>query len=268
LNYEPNSEIGSDFFIQNLKKFHFEIDRFLLGKNLIKVSRFYQIENVYEIMPSEIVISMPETYLRKKEFLDSYSDLKIPVFEGLRHNVSWLGCGLSYKYLASSAVKSGMDRIIIMEDDVVLPTNYEEIKNLILAYLDSIRGAWDVFAGLIADLPDGVEVLGVEEFCGIRFITLSKMTGMVWNVYNKETLSFLAKWDPHNSNVQTNTIDRYLNSKSDLRVVVSSPYLFGHRIEARSSLWNIDNTQYGEMIDETVAKLDYLVDEYLQHKLD
>ena len=265
LNYGTNSEISSDFLIQNLKKFSFEIDRFLLGKNLIKVSRFYQIESVFEVMPPEIVISMPETYLRKKKFLDNYGDLKIPVFEGLRHNVSWLGCGLSYKYLATSAVKSGMDRVIIMEDDVVLPTNYEEFKDLILAYLRSISGNWDVFAGLIADLPEGVEVLQVDEFCGIRFITLSKMTGMVWNVYNKESLSFLAKWDPHNSNVQTNTIDRYLNSKSDLRVVVTSPYLFGHRIDARSSLWNVGNTQYEEMISETAAKLDYLVDEYLQH---
>lgn len=259
----PDSGLEKSYFESNLKEFNFQIDRFLVGKEFIKISNFHRIQNKFTQMPSKIVISMPETHLRRQRFVRRYSHLQIPIFDGLRHNVSWLGCGLSYKYLANQFLKSKNTSLIIMEDDVLLPETYEQTEELIANYLEYNSGNWDVFVGLIADLPEGVKILKVEEYAGLQFITLNMMTGMVWNIYSRESLSFLAQWDPHNRDVQTNTIDRYLNSKENLRAVVTLPFLFGHKTDLQSSLWNISNNQYHEMINQASLTLSYLVEEYL-----
>jgi hypothetical protein len=253
----------SEFFDSSSRMFNFQIDRFLLGKELLSLDKFHQIEDIYQEMPREIVVSMPETYMRRQYFVNNYGDLNIHVFDGLRHNISWLGCGMSYKYLALKFLKSDNQQIIVMEDDVILPEQYNQVKNSIYEFLSTRKGDWDVFAGLIADLPEGAEILKIDDYDGIKYITLNKMTGMVWNIYSRETMSYLAKWDPHIRDVQTNTIDRYLNKKEDLKVVVTLPFQFGHRADHRSSLWNIKNDQYEEMILDTESKLYYLVDEYL-----
>ena len=262
-NCETDFKSYSEYFDDDIKLFHFQIDRFLLGKELLNVDRFHQIEDIYHKMPTEIVISMPETYLRRQYFTDRYGHLNIQVFDGLRHNISWLGCGMSYKYIATKFLKSDREHVIIMEDDVILPEQYNEVKVSILEYLASRNGDWDVFVGLIADLPTDAEVLGIEDYDGVTFITLNKMTGSVWNIYSKEVITYLAKWDPHILDVQTNTIDRYLNRKEDLKVVITLPFLFGHNPDNNSSLWGFRNDQYDEMITATESKLQYLVDEYL-----
>lgn len=263
-NVNRNSDVLSEYFDSSARMFNFQIDRFLLGKELLSLDRFHHIEDIHGDMPLEIVVSMPETFRRRQYFVNSYGGLSIQIFDGLRHNTSWLGCGMSYKYLALKSLKSDSEQNIIMEDDVILPEQYDEVKASIQEFLASRKGDWDVFAGLIADLPDGAEILHIEDYDGIRYITLNKMTGMVWNIYSREAMSYLAKWDPHIRDVHTNTIDRYLNKKENLKVVVTLPFMFGHRAEHHSSLWNIRNDQYDQMISSTESKLHYLVDEYLK----
>ena len=259
-----DSGVLSEYFDSSARMFNFQIDRFLLGKELLSLDRFHHIEDIHVDMPMEIVVSMPETFRRRQYFVNSYGGLSIQIFDGLRHNTSWLGCGMSYKYLALKSLRSDSEQNIIMEDDVILPEQYEEVKASIQEFLASRKGDWDVFAGLIADLPDGAEILNIEDYDGIRYITLNKMTGMVWNIYSQEAMSYLAKWDPHIRDVHTNTIDRYLNKKENLKVVVTLPFMFGHRADHHSSLWNIQNDQYDQMISSTESKLHYLVDEYLK----
>jgi hypothetical protein len=259
-----DSDVQSEYFDSSTRMFNFQIDRFLLGKELLSLDRFHHIEEILVDMPMEIVVSMPETFLRRQYFVNSYGGMNIQIFDGLRHNTSWLGCGMSYKYLALKSLHSDYEQNIIMEDDVVLPEDYEQVKASIQEFLTSRKGEWDVFVGLIADLPDGVEILNIEDHDGIRYITLNKMTGMVWNIYSRAAMSYLAKWDPHIQDVHTNTIDRYLNKKENLKVVVTLPFMFGHRADHYSSLWNIQNEQYDGMITDTESKLNYLVDEYLK----
>jgi hypothetical protein len=150
-----------------------------------------------------------------------------------------------------------------MEDDVTLPHQYTKVKMSILDFLTTRNGKWDVFAGLIAELPRDVAILSVDDSDGIRFVTISNMVSTVWNIYSKEAMSFLAIWDPHNQDAQTNTLDRYLSTKEDLKVVVTLPFLFGHNSDLNSTLWNFQNDVYDQMIANTESKLQYLVDEYL-----
>jgi hypothetical protein len=58
----------------------------------------------------------------------------------------------------------------------------------------------------------------------------------------------LAAWNPEHRDDQTNTIDKYLERQTSLRVVVALPFLVGHREDAFSTLWGFQNTQYSDMI--------------------
>ena len=243
-------------------EYQFSMDRLLLALGILELDSFHHLGSPLEILPSEVVISMPETFDRREAFLNNYKDYQIDFFPGLRFGIPWIGCGLSYKYLAKRAIDSNARMQIIMEDDVVLPSDYPQVRGDILEYLSSRKSGWDVFTGLIADLPSDARILDVEEYRGKTFVTLSKMTGMVWSVYSRDMLRYIQAWNPYNQNAETNTIDRYLNGKSDLRVVVSLPFEFQHRSNLKSTLWNIENTRYDKMISETGKKLDFMVKDF------
>jgi hypothetical protein len=123
-----------------------------------------------------------------------------------------------------------------------------------------------VFSGVIAHLHDNAKVLGVEQYRGLDFITIDKMTSMVFNVYSERAIKLISLWDPSNEDVETNTIDRYLEN-SDLKIVVTDPYIVGHREELSSTLWGFQNTQYSDMISESERKLNELkVQWFKSHK--
>ncbi len=135
-----------------------------------------------------------------------------------------------------------------MEDDVLLPTDFEAKMAVVNEYLDTRRGKWDLFAGIIASLHPETKVLSVEAFKGMMFATINRMTSMVFNIYAASTLRLLASWNPDNLDADCNTIDRFLESHGGLRVVVVLPFLVAHREELRSTLWGFKNIQYRDMI--------------------
>ena len=89
------------------------------------------------------------------------------------------------------------------------------------------------------------------------FITIDKMTSNVFNIYSERAIRLISLWDPSNEDAETNTIDRYLENSS-LKIVVTDPYIVGHREELHSTLWGFQNTQYVDMIAESERKLNAL----------
>lgn len=69
----------------------------------------------------------------------------------------------------------------------------------------------------------------------------------------------LASWDPENLDAVSNTIDRFLESQADLRVVVTLPFFVGHREEVYSTLWGFQNTQYNDMIANSEKSLESMI---------
>ena len=78
---------------------------------------------------------------------------------------------------------------------------------------------------------------------------------MVFNIYSEDFLRLLLSWDPENLDAASNTIDRFIESRTNLRVVVTLPFFVGHREEVHSTLWGFQNTQYRDMIAESQATL-------------
>ena len=243
------------------KKFEFMFDRFLMSMGFLPSSYISKIELPFSINNSIVGLSLPETISRRRIF-ETHRPSKSVIFDGIRRRPGWVGCGLSYKFLAQQAIKQGKDQLCVMEDDVVLPEDFNFKNELVHEFLAFKAGQWDLFSGLIASLNDDTRILSVESFKGVTFVTIDKMTSMVFNIFNKNTLNILASWDPENTDAENNTIDRFLENQKNLRVVVMLPFMVGHREEVQSTLWGFQNTQYCDMIKDSEKKLQSMVSEF------
>ncbi len=243
------------------REFEYMFDRVLIGLNLLPKESIFDIDIDIPDDAKFICLSMPETFERSQRFKD-YSLENCYIFNGYRRNPGWIGCGLSYQALAVNALRNNKNRISIMEDDVVLPKNFEVMNDKINRYLDTLNDDWSIFSGLIAHLSENTKILKVDNFEGVRFITIDKMTSTVFNIYNQSYLKDLVLWNPNFDNSKFNTIDRFIESHENLKVVTTLPFLVGHHEEVFSSLWHFQNTEYNKMIEESQILLKTLVDEF------
>jgi hypothetical protein len=229
------------------RRFAFMFDRFLLAMGYLPATASEKLDLPLPESFERVVLSLPEMIERRRLF-EADRPNNCVIFDGLRRRPGWVGCGLSYKSLALHVLKGGQKTLMIMEDDVIVPADFEDKVAVIKRYLEKNEGEWDVFAGIIAVLHPEAKVLAVEEFDGMTFITINKMISMVFNIYNEKSLQLLAAWNPENLDSECNTIDRFLESQTNLRIVVTLPFFVGHREEVHSSLWGFQNTQYKDLI--------------------
>lgn len=245
---------------QTQNRFQFMLLRGLLALDVISYSNFLASTTypMHEIM----ALSLPETLNRRMAWLAN----SLPgsqVFDGLRARPGWIGCALSYKYICTKALEQGLNRILVCEDDAEWPADYEYFYNIIDKFLIKNEGKWDIFVGIISNLHADAEVIEVEEYDGLTFVTLDKMTSMVFNIYSPKAMRLIANWNDTWKDDQLNTIDRYLESVPGLRVVTLLEPLFGHREDQSSTLWGFQNTQYNSLIDESRALLGKKVADFL-----
>ena len=241
------------------QRFEFMLYRMLLARRIISYTRFDELTSTDPPpLPARVALSLPETTARRQAF-EAMRPTGVAVFDGLRYSPGWVGCALSYKHLARSALRQQLPRLEIMEDDVEFPPDYTERRARVEAFLARRAGQWDVFVGVMALLHPDTQVLNVERVDGETFVTIDRMISMVSNIYTPEALRLMADWDESNQDAETNTIDRFLQSKGNLRVVVTLPFLVGHREDVDSSLWGISNSRYAQLIEQAQGQLERLV---------
>ena len=221
--------------------------RLFLAHDLINYDTFYQaIGHVIQFNTDMICLGLPETVSRRADF-DKDNLYGIQYFPGLRHRLGWVGCGLSYKFLLHRAKDTGLERIMICEDDIEFPDQFLSRLASVNKYLDG-RKDWDLFSGLIANLHQDTKILESCEHNGQKYIIIDKMTSTVMNIYSSDFYSKLLNWDDRNHDANTNTIDRYIESRSNLHVITTPKFLVGHKEELDSTLWGFNNSTYREMI--------------------
>ena len=235
-------------------RWNFMFDRFLIGAGIVKASALDAVAP--EACPENALfaLSLPETIGRRRIFDAETRRDGCIVFDGIRRRPGWIGCGMSYKHLAVSALKAGVERITVMEDDVVFGPEHDRMMAVVEDYLARREGQWDIFSGVIANLHEEARVLNVETYRGLEFVTIDKMTSTVFNIYSRRALEYIAAWNPMFEDAQVNTIDRYLEH-AGLRIVLTDPFMVGHREEMHSTLWGFQNTQYRDMIAESQRQL-------------
>lgn len=235
----------------------FHVGRMLVGLGLISplaVKGFPALLSSAAML-RPLCLSMPESHIRHATFRQRHPD--VSVFHGLRFHIGWIGCALSYSYLAQQALVQGNDYLEVWEDDVVLGSEalqrWQTAKDLFLELEGSSRQC-DLLSGLLADVSDATQVLDFFEIEGASYVIIDRMISAVCNFYGKKPLTYMASWDCANQDVLLNTMDRYLEKK-DLRVLVPLPFVAGHNPEQDSTLWGCQNSQYDTMIAGSEAKL-------------
>jgi hypothetical protein len=231
------------------KRFRFMMSRALLGLGLVEESTYLEnieLETDKAIVP--LVLSLPETVERRERAVSSFP-AQAKFFDGVKLSPGWVGCATSYKLLSTFLLAQGVSRAIICEDDAVLPPSYESDIRIIMDYLDSTEDDWDVFVGLTADFDYKTMIFDVQEFKGKRFIHSNKFTSTVFNIYSHSGLEKFASWQLDESvGQQENTIDRFLNQDSKLRVISLDKDIFGHDNRLSSTIWGHPNAEYDSMI--------------------
>lgn len=244
------------------RRFDYHFSRYLLFTGQITFEHLQS--NIGPLPLKSInVLSLPETPERYEHALASYGDVH-PV-HGLRHEQGWRGCGMTYKHLFQSALEHGYSRIVVMEDDAVLPRDWREQLDGIYGYLDSLSGQWDVFAGLIAEISPQAKVSHVSAAPGREYIHLNKMVSGVFNVYNVESIGpLLARWDEATTDHLAGQFDRWLERIPNLRVVTSNPWFAGHAPSLHSTMWSggDNGALYDHQIARATRRLHQLVKEY------
>ncbi len=249
-----NSAVTQSKVKQTAQYFNFMFYRALYALRMLTHQQWNQLTADFPLPNQKLALSLPETTERRATYLAVQPE-DVTVFEGIRYRPSWIGCALSYQYLAKKALAAGVPWLEVMEDDVMFLDTYPERRAIVDAWLSEHAGKWDIFAGLIAEVHKDTRIIDVEKYNGLMFVTLSRMTSMVHNIYAKNILEIITKWDPDNADAQTNTIDRYLQSNSSLRVILVLPFLIGHRENVNSSLWGINNRQYTDSIKQAEQTL-------------
>jgi hypothetical protein len=256
----------SDFLTMTQKgenRFYFMLDRILIGANILSPDVIPELTCEFPIEAESICLSMPETIDRRDSF-SAPKETDIVIFDGIRKSPGWQGCALSYRVLAEKLSKLDRPWSLIMEDDVVLPSNYGKQLITIKKFLDQTEWNWSLFSGLIAHLKEDVRVVDYRIYEGTTFLLIDRMTSTVFNIYRHEFLKTLLAWDFRNMDPESNTIDRYIENLPNLRVVTTVPFLVGHKEEVHSSLWNFKNTQYTSMIEESERLLSSKLKNFLK----
>jgi hypothetical protein len=257
LSKDTDQEMINTAIDRGSERFNFMFDRALSALGLLPVENVLEGNLPLQHDATQFTLSMPETIQRRRVYEEN-KPIGYTLFDGLRARPGWIGCGLSYSALAKHALQNGLRRLTVIEDDVLLPDDFDLKMCSVHAYLDiqeQSGEAWDVFAGVVAVLHDNTELVKYEQFNGITFLTLNKMTSMVCNIYSERGIRLLASWDHTNRDDQKNTIDKHLESQPGLRVIVALPFLVGHREELHSTLWGFQNTTYASLIEASETAL-------------
>lgn len=199
-----------------------------------------------------VCISLPEHAHRREGFLD-HGQPDCQMFDGIRLLPGWKGAAWSYKAVATKALRSGARRLTICEDDAQFGPEFPAYFNAINRYLDRVD--WDVFNGVMTRVAGRPEILHQRSLGTSRVIHTPHMMGMVFNVYNRSALEWIADWNPDAGGAATNTVDEWLNGMPGLKVVSSLPFLASHREDVHSTIFGFRNTRYSGIINATEREM-------------
>lgn len=233
---------------QQPNRFDYFFYRFLLATDNITFEEFWQQAGRETKLPSDLIcLSLPEYIERTAEF-NKDNHFGFSCFPGLRHSQSWLGCAMSYKLIIMLARQQFLSKITICEDDVEFPADFKVRWEHTCDHLNDEGLSWHIFSGLMSDLDKDVHILETHTYQGQQFATIDKLISTVFNVYHKRVFDIVVNWDQNNHDITTNTIDRYLEHNGFIRVLITEPFLVGHKEAQQSTIWDVENSHYTNRI--------------------
>ena len=259
-------DIRSRSILQQPDYFRLGVLRALQGMGIISCEKFDLLAVAYPTAVSEdavkrICLSLPENPNRIKDFISSNENhSSFHIWPGLKASPGWRGAALSYRRIFRELRESDIREVLIVEDDVILPSDFDKKIGTISDVMN--RSDADIFSGLIVDLHPDARVTKVEKCDGLTFVHLDRAVMMICNIYRKKMIEYLANWDQENDNPFTNTIDRYMEQATHLKVITTFPFLVEYRQEAQSTLRDSDNNSFNNTLLKSQANLARKISEF------
>lgn len=207
-----------------------------------------------QILPGpalRLALSLPEFPDRRVALMSqSWHDLR--AIDGLRQTPGWRGAGSTYRLLAQAALARGEDAMLVCQDDAEAGPDFARRYPVALDYWWASGAA--MFAGLVTDVDDSIEIRRVEQRDGVTFLHLNRSVGLVFNIFGKAMLQRMSAWDEADRD-PANTMDRYISRTGNIEVITCLPYLVRHRGGHGSTIWNFDNGRYDSIIRASERRL-------------
>ncbi len=184
----------------------------------------------YDLTDKIYCLTLPETPHR----YDAFIQQKLPLLEyypGIKYSPGWKGCGLSYKNIIYNAKRCGLKQITICEDDCCFKDDFKEKYAVIQEFLTTI--SWDIFVGVLADLPEDTILSNVYDYKGMTFLELNKMHSMVFNIYNYTCYDRILNCPLDSAN---NQIDQFIK-KQNFTIIIPFPFEFSC-LNVPSTIWD------------------------------
>ena len=241
---------------------------YYLQRNLLQIVPPSKIQIDYHLTNNRDihVLTLPETTKnRYSEFVKQphYKELSLvtKVYPAIKVTPSWKGCAYSYLNLIYNAKRCGVARLTVCEDDCSFPAGLRETYNTVHEFLDTLEpNSWDMFVGIVADLPGDTVIRKIHRFKGMTFIEINKMHSMVFNIYNKCSYDKLLKYDLTYSH-QNNQIDQYIKN-NNFNIIISYPFIVSC-LDVMSSIWGSNLFDaYNKQFEKSCKLLDKKITEY------
>jgi len=232
-NYEKQINSMKEYKL----KLH-NLSKFFLSKNLLSLKNILSFKKTkfeYDLIENELYcLHLIETPYRMNIFNQQKLVPNFKIFPAVKYTPGWMGTSYSYTNIIWNAKRCNLNSVTVFEDDCRFETNFYDLYNTINEFLKKISN-WDIFVGVIANLPENVQVINIYKYKNITFVELDRMLSMVFNIYNNTSYDKILEWDENNTNVDTNTIDQFLKSKK-LSIITTYPFHFDCT-NTQSTLW-------------------------------
>lgn len=233
-------------------RFRLGVLRGLQGLGLIEPATFETLAQDYpppfDPAASGLVrccLTLPETPHRTASFL-AQNPKDYLLWPGMKAAPGWRGAALSYRHIMRRLRDAGIDEALVVEDDVLLPADFDARLDTARRYMDECDA--DLFSGLIVDLHEDAQILGVERCDGLCLVQLDRAVMMICNLYRRRMIDHLARWDDTDDNAFSNTIDRYMERATHLRVVTTLPFTVSYGASLKSTLRDADNRKFDALL--------------------
>ncbi len=248
----PAPTLPIDFIEQASFRFY----RGLLALGMIDYDKFYTLMDNWKLPSNKIMLGLPENVTRR-EYAMTQIPKDVDIFDGLRHRIGWIGCGMSYKYMAQKALDAGFENLQIHEDDAKFPDNYDKSYPVVKEYLAIHKNKWNLFSGMIVVLRDieNIKILDVANYKGLTFVRLNYFTSTVYGIYKGSFLKNMAQYpiqlpsqlsDDDIASGGTHTIDVYLN-KLGVECITTLPFMMNQWSDGDSTLWGMGNQEVDQL---------------------
>jgi hypothetical protein len=260
---------NKDILIDFKKHFYMPINNdnseYFLKRNLLSLINFKKIDINYNLVENKIyILHLPETPNRLEKFKEQkvYENNKnlFEVYPGIKYNPGWQGTALSYVNLIDNAKKNNLKDITICEDDCHFSEDFIEKYSIIKEFLNEIDD-WDIFVGVIADIPKTTVIKNIYQYKNYTFIELTSMNSMVFNIYNNKIYDKILDWNFNNKKILENTIDSYIK-KLNIKVIIMFPFLVDC-LDVKSTLWEGNKfKEYNQLFEKSRIFIQELINDF------